>query len=380
MTGHETIEPDPFVQTALQLLPIPPHRDRFWEDLGAALDAASTSRRRQLRAGEPSSDALATAAAQDVALAPSRSVFADVAAPAGGPSRVHELVEDHSLAVVPPALRRRSNAVLSAVAVAAAVMVVIAGTTLVRQRSGGGTADVGDAALASTTTSVDSLSAPGAGDASAAAVLAWVGALGGGDTDAAWAAMGPASQAHFGSRSAFAHEASSLAEGYGAWSGVTPDAVYVMALASGGGTTAVVTLVGVLEQEGSRQHRADAFGVRVVDGRALVEPFAFAGEIEIIVPAPSNDGVPPILAADDELVVVVPRGIGAPTIRIDDGEALVCGEADGTELTELDGAPGQRCSYDPPGGIEAGERVLTVGFVSADGSGIAAASVLFEAA
>jgi hypothetical protein len=375
MTGHETIEPDPFVQTALQLLPIPPHRDRFWEDLGAALDAASTSRRGQLRAVEPSPDA--PAAGQDVALVPSRSVFA---APTGGPSRVHRLVEDHSLAVVPPALRRRSNAVLSAVAVAAAVMVVIAGTTLVRQRSGGGTADVGDAALASTTTSVAALSAPGAEDASTAAVLAWVGALGGGDTDAAWAAMGPASQAHFGSRSAFAHEASSLAEVYGAWSAVTPDAVYVMALTAGGGTTAVVTLVGDVEQEGSRRHRADAFGVRVVDGRALVEPFAFAGEIEIVVPAPSSDGVPPILAAGDDLVVVVPRGIGAPTIRIDDGEVLVCGEADGTELTELDDAPGQRCSYDPPDGIAAGERVLTVGFVSADGSGIAATSVLFEAA
>ena len=46
----------------------------------------------------------------------------------------------------------------------------------------------------------------------------------------------------------------------------------------------VVTLVGTVDQEGARQHRADAFPVRVVDGTATLEPFAFAGELEVVVP------------------------------------------------------------------------------------------------
>jgi hypothetical protein len=377
MTGR-AVEDDPFVRTALQLLPVPAHEDDFWTRLDAALDA-EPSRARSDLAGRT----------------PPLTEPVDVAGdPAPEPAlRVVELEPDRPLGLVPPGVRRRSNVVLSAVAVAAAVVVVVAGTSLVRERSldpaptdsaaapSETTADPAVTAT-STTTSVTTLASPRGGDLPTEAVLAWVAALGSGDLDAAWDAMGPASQAHFGSQSAFEAEGSGLAEGYGAWSAAEPDVVHVTSLtASGDGEVVVVTLVGTVEQEGSPNHRADAFPVRVVGGEAHIEPFAFAGEVEIVVPEGVPDGGErPVVASDDALVVVVPRGVEDPVIRLDDGPVLTCGEAEGTELTELEDAPGQRCVYRPEGGIDPGDRVLTVAFLSTDGTGISAQSVRFEAA
>lgn len=381
MTGR-AVEDDPFVRTALQLLPVPAHEDDFWARLGTALDA------------EPAPTRSASAPVA-VAPAPTRTEAADVDTPtAPDPAlRVVELEPARPLGLVPPGVRRRSNVVLSAVAVAAAVVVVVAGTSLVRERSldpaptddaaapAETTADPAITAT-STTTSVTTLADPRGGDLPTEAVLTWLGALGTGDLDAAWDAMGPASQAHWGSQSAFEAEGSGLAEGYGAWSAAEPDAVHVTSLtASGDGEVVVVTLVGTVQQEGSANHRADAFPVRVVGGEAHIEPFAFAGELEIVVPEGVPDGGErPVVHSDDALVVVVPRGVEDPVIRLDDGPVLTCGEAEGTELTELEDTPGQRCEYRPDGGIDPGDRVLTVAFLSADGTGISAQSVLFEAA
>lgn len=367
MTTDDDVHPDPIVRAALQLLPVPPHEPTFWADLEVALDADA-----------------APAAVTD---RPPRPLVATADAATPTPEVV-ELVADRAL--VPAGVRRRSNVVLSAVAVAAAAMVVVAGTTLVRERSGPATAELADGAgepldteltSTSTSTSRSTLTAPAEGSVPTAAVLAWVEALGSGDTDTAWAALGPASQAYFGSKSAFATEGPALAEGIGAWSAASPEAVYVTSLvASGDGEVVIVTLVGTVEQEGVSHERADAFPVRVVDGTARLEPFAFAGEMEVVVPEldPAGGGRP--VVQDDEVVVVVPRGIDAPMIRLDDGETLVCGEAADTTLAELEDAPGQRCTYHPAEGITPGARVLTVGFLSPDGTGIAAESVLFEAA
>jgi hypothetical protein len=364
--------PDVVVETALRLLPVPDHGPAFWADLDARL------------AVEPAPHVV------EPALAPGP--------PADHPhtfgDRLVELVPDTALALLPPALRQRSNVVLSVVAVAAAVMVVVAGGLLVRDRVGNGQstgdlassasqpgADEAEATVEATPTSSRTTGDPDA-ELPKAAVLQWVAQLGAGDMGAAWASMGPASRAHFGSESAFAAEAGSLAEGYGAWSGAEPDHVLVTALTSSGdGSLLIVTLVGTVEQEGSRSRRAEAIPVRVVGGVAHLEPFAFAGELEVVVPGtPQAAGSLPTVRTDDELVVVVPRGVEAPTIRLDDGQTLVCGEAEGTDLTELDGSPGQRCSYRPHDGLKAGTRVLTVGFLSADGSGVSAEAVLFTAA
>jgi hypothetical protein len=366
------LPPDPFVRTALQLLPVPEHGEGFWAELDALLDAEPP---RQV--DEP---ALAVGPTAATVVVPGRGQDEE---------RVFELVPRESTGLVPMELRRRSNAVLSVVAVAAALMVVVASANLVRQRADDGVGtELADSAddprsdlISSTSTSLAAI----VGDAAEVptdAVMAWVGALASGDTAAAWTSMGPASQAHFGSRSAFTGQGSSLAEGYGAWSGATPDDVLVTPVATrDGGSMVVVTLIGAVSQEGTTQRRAVAVPVRMVDGTPHVEPFAFAGELEMVVPEPAPaSGDRPVVSTDDELVVVVPRGVAAPTIRLDDGDTLVCGESEGTELTELDGAPGQRCSYHPAGGIPVGERVLTVAVLSSDGSGISAAAVLFEAA
>ena len=366
MTSDDPVQPDPIVRTALQLLPIPPHEPSFWSDLETALDAE---------------------APPTVASAAPPGPGATIAAPAAA---VVELVPDRAL--VPAGVRRRSNVVLSAVAVAAAVMVVVAGTALVRQRGGTDTdpteladeaGDPLDTELTSTSTagtSRSTLTGTGEGSVPTSAVLAWLDALGAGDTDAAWAALGPASQAHFGSKSAFSAEGTALAEGYGAWSAASPDAVYVTSLvASGDGEVVIVTLVGTLEQEGVAQERADAFPVRVVDGRARLEPFAFAGELEIVVPEPVPAGGTRSVVHDDEVVVVVPRGIDAPMVRLDDGETLVCGEAAGTEPHGARGAPGQRCSYLPAGRARSrGEHTLTVAFLGPTAPSISAESVLLR--
>jgi hypothetical protein len=53
---------------------------------------------------------------------------------------------------------------------------------------------------------------------------------------------------------------------------------------------------------------------------------------------------------------------------------------EGSELTDLEGLDGQRCSYLPPEGLAAGEHTLTMAFVGSDGTSISAGSILFDAA
>ena len=378
MTDHD-IPPDTIVRTALQRLPIPPHEDGFWTRVEGALD----------HAGAPSDRPPVLVAGPDPArrAEPSRN-----GAPAAGPT-VLELEPDPALALVPTALRRTSNALLVAVAAAAVVVVSIAGNTLLEERNGTDdvTADRDDEASATLDQLVDdaqpesatpSTLSAGNEETTSDAVLAWVDDLGAGDGDGAWKAMGPTSQAHFGSQAAFEEEMTSLAEGYGAWSAAEPDQVLVTPiLASDEGTIAVVTLVGTVQQEGSSQHRADAFPVRLVDGEAVLEPFAFAGEIEVVVPeGVPSDGVRPPVGLDEELLIVVPSGAEAPVLRLDDGSTLICGLAEGTELTDLDTAPGQRCAYQPADGLSPGEHTLTVAFMGSDGASISAAALLFDAA
>jgi hypothetical protein len=170
--------------------------------------------------------------------------------------------------------------------------------------------------------------------------------------------------------------------GYGDWSEAEPDDVLVTPVRSTADVTvAVVTLIGLVDHEGTEQRRADAFPVRIVEGEAVVEPFALAGAIEVVVPeATPADGVPVPVEDDDELVVVIPSGVEAPILRVDDGDPVVCGDVEGSALTDLEGAEGQRCSYLPPDGLAAGEHTLTMAFVGPDGSSISAGSVLFDAA
>lgn len=362
---------DPVVRAALQHLPVPDHGAGFWERVGVALadEPSRPSDEPALAVGPP-------LASPDLEGAPATAPHR----PASPDRPAIELRPDPSRAVIPPALRSRGNLALAVVALVAAAVVVVAGLTLVQQRAGTSSEEAGDSGATSTssTTVVDD----GPDSSAGRAVLGWVAAVAAGDLSTAWSALGPSSQAAFGSRSTFEAEQSALAEGFGAWAATPPDQVFVTpAGPAAEGQLVVVTLVGTVSQEGTSARRAVAVPVRLSDGSALLEPFAFAGELDVVVPAPrSSDGAPQVVGVDEALVVVVPRGAGAPIIRLDDGEALVCGDAPGTELVEVDGAAGRRCIYQPDGGIQPGERVLTIVLAAADGAGISAQSVLFEAA
>jgi hypothetical protein len=375
MSDHD-IAPDAVVRTALQLLPIPAHGDDFWHRLEASLDAeVPVPLPVEPRSGERG-DQRSTTAAPLVA----------TAAPI-------DLDRDTSLAVVPPAFRRRSNMALVAVAAAAVLVVGIAGRALLEERDGdtvsSDRAGAGAEALETLVrdaqggrATVTTLSS-GHESSSTEAVLAWVSDLGDGDTDGAWTAMGDASQAHFSSRSEFQAMMPDLAEGYGAWSAAEPDDVLVTPVSSDDdGTIAVVTLMGTVDQEGTSQDRVDAFPVRLVDGDVIVEPFASAGPLEVVVPEPlSADGAGfEGVGLDEELVFVLPASADAPVLRLDGGDTVICGEADGTELNDLEDADGQRCAFLPEGGFDQGEHVVTIAYVGDDGAAVTASSLRFAAA
>lgn len=370
MTDSE-VPPDVLVGTALQLLPVPAHADDFWTRLEHSLDAEGAPD----GSASPRGPVLVAA---DRTIAPTSAVVPE---------------HDPTLALVPPALRRPSNALLVAVAAAAVVVVALASSTLVRERSGSDAVASDDQPEAPADLEAlvegahpdagtpSTMSADGE-EASSEAVMAWVADLRAGDSEEAWAAMGATSQAHFGSQSAFEEQLSSLAAGYGGWADSDPEQVLITpVLTSDEGTLAVVTLVGTVTVEGEPQPRADAIPVRVLDGKAQLEPFAGAGDLEMVVPEGVLDGEgQPSVAAGEELVVVVPSGAEAPVLRLDDGATVVCGLTEGTELSTLEETPGQRCSYLPTEGISSGEHTFTVAFLSADGTEISAQSLLFEAA
>lgn len=366
MTGAD-VQPDVVVRTALQRLPVPAHADDFWERLERSLDAES------LRGAATASNGRMTAVP--------------------GVAPLRDLERDPALALVPGTLRRTSNALLVAVAAAAVVVVALAGNTLLESRDGTQQVTSDNEPLASAeldallddakpeAATPSTMSSAGE-DASSKAVLTWVDDLRAGHGDEAWSALGPGSKAHFGSQGAFEEQLTALAEGYGTWSGRQPEQVLITPVqADGDSTLAVVTLVGTVMVDGVEQHRADAFPVRVTDGQAHLEPWAFAGEMEVVVPEDvPADGTRPPVDPGEELIIVVPSGAQAPILRLDDGEAVICGEAEGTELTDLEDTPGQRCAYLPQDGISAGEHTLTVAFLGADGTSISAASLLFDAA
>src|SRR3546814_20200386 len=92
---------------------------------------------------------------------------------------------------------------------------------------------------------------------SAAAVLAWVDALGTGADVDAWESMGPASRAHFGIKASFDEQLIGMAEGYGARSDGQPDHVGVpRVVTTGDGPIQVVAPVGPRDHEGVTAPRA----------------------------------------------------------------------------------------------------------------------------
>lgn len=364
MTDDDGIPDDSVVATALRLLPVPDHGPDFWSQLEAVVQA------------EPDPEVIEPALAvgpprQPLVASPPLVVERTALAP-----RPPQAATDHALQLVPPSLRSRSNLVLAAIGAAAAVVVVVAAATLIGQRSSSVVADSsGSDGAAATVTTADTAARD---DAATQVVLDFVGAMGQGSSAAAWATLAPASRAHFGSSSAFAQQLGDTSA-YATWSGSSADDAQVLAVPSDAGDVLVVTLVGSDEQDGATRRWAVAFPVRIVEGTPQVEAYAFAGEVDMVVPQQAAGGAMPVVATDDTLVVNVPRDVAAPTISLDGGAGMVCGEADGTKLSEPDESPGQQCSYQPAEALPEGRHVLTVAFLSPDGAAVAAESVLFRA-
>jgi len=287
--------------------------------------------------------------------------------------------------MVPAAFRRSSNALLALVAAAAVVVVAIAGNLLVDERDG--TTVSGPKADDALETLVRSAQAEGGTvttlsakreDESSDAALAWVDDLDQGDADAAWKAMGAMSQAHFSSPSEFEAQMAELVGHYEAWSAAEPDDVVVTPVASADGTTiAVATLVGPSGEVGG-----DALPIRIEDGDVVLEPFASAGALEVVVPeAASDDGTAwDTVGTGEELVFVLPSDVDAPVLQVDGGDTVICGEADGSEFGDLDQSSGQRCAYLPEGGFEPGDHTVTIAFLGPGGDSITARSIHFQAA
>ena len=291
---------------------------------------------------------------------------------------------------MPPALRRTSNGILLAVAAAAAAVVLLAGVTLMDDRDGSEPASSDELAGPTISSLVDDAQTQGdvptpmsaaSEDASTDAVLAWVDDVDAGDGQRV-GCHGPHVPGSLRLAGPVRVGAQLDRPAYRAWAASEPEDVIVTTVESSDDETlAVVTLVGVVDEDAGPHRLAEAFPVRLVAGHVVLEPFALAGSLEVVVPAtdPVEGDAEPV-PSGEELVIVVPTGVAAPLLRLDEGETVVCGASEGTELTVLEGSPGQRCAYLPPDGMAAGEHTLTMAFMGSDGDSISAESVLFEAA
>jgi len=343
----EAVPQDSVVRTALQLLPIPPHGEGFWTDLDRTLDA---------EAGPP------------------RPAETDTPASDEEPA-------ERDLAVVPMAFRRPGNVVLLVLATAAAVLVGVAGAALLGDRDATGPSDQ---EVATGLTTVDlTESEPStlpvissrSEEAATEAVVQWVGQVQSGAAGEAWEALGPTARDHFGSEGAFAAQLATMAGEYAPWNG-DPEDVVITPMPGEEPVMAVVTLVGTLIIDGEPQLRADVFPVRIDDDEVQIEPAGDATGVELVAPA-AIDGE---LGSTDEVIIVVPTEAAETVLRLDDGRAVVCGQADGTELTVLEDAPGKRCGYRPAEPLAPGDHTLTVAYQGSDDDTVEARSVVFEAA
>ena len=176
-----------------------------------------------------------------------------------------------------------------------------------------------------------------------------------------------------------------LADGYAAWSAADPDEVLVTPVAAGDdGTIAVVTFVGTVQQDGAAQYRADAFPVRIVDDEVVIEPFASAGDLEVVIPeAGADDTDPrenPWACRKSSCSWCRP----APMHRCSGSTAATrwCAARPRARSSPTSTRPPvNRRAYLPEGGFEPGSHTVTVAFLLApDGDAITAESVGFEAA
>ena len=217
---------------------------------------------------------------------------------------------------------------------------------------------------------------------SSEAVLAWVDDLGAGDADAAWDAMGAGLAGPLRLAGRVRGPDDRSGRGLRRLVGRRARRGPRHPVAAGDdGTVAVVTLLGTVEQEGTAQARADAFPVRIVDGDVVLEPFASAGDLEVVIPEPVSDDGAELGAGRHRRgarVRAARRRRGARCSRSTAATPSSAARPRAPSCSDLDQSDGQRCAYLPEGGFEAGDHTVTIAFLGPGGDSITAESIHFD--
>jgi hypothetical protein len=252
-------------------------------------------------------------------------------------------------------------------ALAAAAVVVLAAIAAVvlanRTDDPAPIADPTSTTTSSTTSTTNTtvLTPPGEPTNAASAVLAWVDALHAGDDARAASLLAPNSAQWAAEQSGTAEAFMiQLHEGYGAWGGSTDRTTKTMKeISHGSGAAWIVTLIGTVEQEGTRAFRAVALPVLQVDGRYLVEAFDLADHetrIEFVQPEIGTDGQATVAAGD--LFEIVAPNAGTLTLQLDDEPAFT--------LTPDSRGVVRFLPMDGPLPLARGEHLLVIASVGAD--------------
>lgn len=285
---------------------------------------------------------------------------------------VERIAGDQPAPVTELAPRRRRFSgppILVGAAAAALVLVVVAGA-LLRDGDGGETVRVTDDPSATTTTAPAPtttkpvVAAPTFQSAAEQAARAWVQAIGAGDFDRAWDLLSDQSRKATRGRTGFDASRAVLTEEWGAWSGVAGVSYRAVSLPGVASDLpaelprlAVVTLTGVVEQEGSTAFRALAMAVRGTVEEPRVDLFADAG-IELQ-PGPDGSGGTRIPARTN-LGAYTPAGAKVWFVLDDRAPA---------DPAHLEGADGdqQWVTFTPKPALTSGRHVLTVAALMVNG-------------
>lgn len=287
--------------------------------------------------------------------------------------RIVERIDGDEVAPVTelaPRRRRFSGPPMLVGAAAAALVVVVAAATLLRDGYGAETVRVTDDPSATTTTvpapttTTPLVAAPTLESAAEQAARAWVQAIGAGDFDRAWDLLSDQSKKAIRGRDGFDASRTGLAEGWGAWSGVPGVSYRVVPLPGVAGDRpselprlAVVTLTGVVEQEGTTAFRALSMAVRGTVEEPRVDLFAHVG-IELQ-PGPDASGRARI-PGRTTLGAVTPAGAKVWFVLDDRAPAAP---------DDLAGADGdqQWATFTPTPALTSGRHVLTVAALLVNG-------------
>jgi hypothetical protein len=240
-------------------------------------------------------------------------------------------------------------------AAAAAVVLVVAMASLLRGGDEGRTVEV---AGRPPTTPTTPASAPTFEEAAEQAARAWVEAVGAADFDRAWDLLANQSREAIGGRAGFEASRTALTEGWGAWAGVPGVSYRTVSLPDPAGgppadrpRLAVVTLTGMVEQEGTAAFRALSMAVRGTVEEPRVDLFADAG-IELHPGGPDASASAPI-PGRTTLGAYTPAGAKV-WFMLDDRASAGPDDVEGADGDQ------QFASFTPTPALTSGRHVLTV--------------------